>query len=95
MSDLELVKNADAGRYEGWLDGQLVSLATYHERGQVVVLPHTETDPAQGGHGYAGQVVRFALEEIRSQRRTIEPACPFVADFIGQHPEYADLLGSK
>ncbi|HEX2903756.1 MAG TPA: GNAT family N-acetyltransferase [Jatrophihabitans sp.] len=92
MSDPELLNNAEAQQYELWLDGRRASLASYRERGGVVVIPHTETDPAYGGRGLAGQLVRFALDDIRSRGRLVEPACPFVARYIEQHPEYADLL---
>lgn len=92
MSTTELVKNADAHRYELWLDGRRVSLADYVERDGVVVIPHTETLPAFGGRGLAGQLVRFALEDIRAHDRHVDPVCPFVSDYIRQNPEYADLL---
>lgn len=87
-----LVKNPAADRYELRVDGELVSLASYYERDNVVVIPHTETAPAHGGRGYAGQLVRFVLDDIRAQERFVDPVCPFVADYIRQHPEYADLL---
>ena len=92
MSDIRLVKNADGHRYELWLDGRRVSLASYYERDNVVVIPHTETVPAFGGRGYAGQVVQFALDDIRAQERVVDPVCPFVADYIASNPAYADLL---
>jgi predicted GNAT family acetyltransferase len=92
VTEIELIKNTGADRYELHLDGHQVSLASYYERDNVVVLPHTETDPAYGGKGYAGQLVKFALDDIRAQERKVDPACPYVADYIAKHPEYADLL---
>ncbi|HTZ42508.1 MAG TPA: GNAT family N-acetyltransferase [Jatrophihabitans sp.] len=91
MAELELRKNEAEGRYESHLDGHRIGLATYHRRGDVVVLPHTETEPAYGGRGFAGRLVRFALEDIRSQGLRVDPACPFVADYLAAHPEFADL----
>jgi predicted GNAT family acetyltransferase len=94
MSDepLEFLRNDSAGRYEAFLDGSRIGLATYYQRGNVVVLPHTETDPAFGGRGYAGRLVRFALDDIRARGQRVDPACPFVAHYIQRNPEYADLL---
>jgi predicted GNAT family acetyltransferase len=89
---LELLDNAGAGRYELHLDGQLVGLVDYRRDGQDVVLPHTETSPGFGGRGLAGRLVGFALDDIRARGLHVVPACPFVADYIGKHPEYADLL---
>jgi predicted GNAT family acetyltransferase len=91
-AQLEFLRNEDAGRYEAHLDGRRIGLATYYLRGDVVVLPHTETEPAFGGRGYAGRLVRFALEDIRARGQRVDPACPFVAHYVQQHPEYADLL---
>jgi uncharacterized protein len=91
--ELEFSRNDAAGRYEAHLAGRRIGLATYYQRAEVVVLPHTETDPAFGGRGYAGRLVRFALDDIRAQGKQVDPACPFVAHFIQRHPEYADLLG--
>jgi predicted GNAT family acetyltransferase len=90
--ELEFVRNDASGRYESWLDGRRVGLASYYQRDDVVVVPHTETDPEFGGRGYASRLVRYLLDDIRAQGLRVEPACPFVAHYIQQHPEYADLL---
>jgi predicted GNAT family acetyltransferase len=50
------------------------------------------TDPAQGGHGYASTLVRAALEDAQSHQTLIVPLCPYVADWIERHPDYADLI---
>ncbi|MFL6163400.1 MAG: GNAT family N-acetyltransferase [Jatrophihabitantaceae bacterium] len=91
--ELSLVRNDAEGRYEAYLDGHRVSLASFYQRGEVVVLPHTETDPAFGGRGYAGRLVQFALNDIRGRGHRVEPACWFVAHYIRDNPEYADLVG--
>jgi predicted GNAT family acetyltransferase len=90
--ELEFTRDDEAGRYEARLAGRRIGLATFYQRGDVVVLPHTETEPAYGGRGYAGRLVRYALDDIRSQGKQVDPACPFVAHFIDRNPEYADLL---
>ncbi len=92
MDAVELIKNAEGHRYELWVGGRRVSLADFYERDGVVVIPHTETLPAFGGRGFAGQVTRFALDDIRAHERRVDPVCPFVADYIRQNPEYADLV---
>lgn len=89
---IELVKNSDQQQYELYLDGHLACLATYLEAGSVIVLPHTETDPAYGGRGLASRLIEFSLADIRSAGRRVDPACPFVAAFIAKHPDYQDLI---
>lgn len=90
--ELEFTRDDEASRYEARLAGRRIGLATFYQRGDVVVLPHTETEPAYGGRGYAGRLVRYALDDIRAQGKQVDPACPFVAHFIDRNPEYADLL---
>lgn len=92
---VELRKDEGAGRYELLLDGRMAAYADYELRGEVVVLPHTVTDPAVRGQGLAAQVVRFALEDVRAEGRTVVPACWYVAQFIDGHPEFADLRAPR
>jgi predicted GNAT family acetyltransferase len=89
---VELLNNVEQQQYELYLDGVRVSLASYRERDGVTVIPHTETLPAYGGRGLAGRLVAFALDDLRSRGRKVEPACPFVADYLRKHPSYQDLL---
>ncbi|HEX8079460.1 MAG TPA: GNAT family N-acetyltransferase [Jatrophihabitans sp.] len=90
--DVRLSRNDDAERYEIWLGGRRVGLADFFRRGDVVVIPHTETSPEFGGRGLASQLVRYSLDDIRAQGLRVEPACPFVAAYIRKNPEYADLV---
>jgi hypothetical protein len=90
--DVRLSRNDDAERYEIWLGGRRVGLADFFRRGDVVVIPHTETAPEFGGRGLASQLVRYSLDDIRAQGLRVEPACPFVAAYIRRNPEYADLV---
>lgn len=89
----DVTKNTDEGRFEIRVDGELAGFADYRvgEMG-VVVLPHTEVDPAFQGQGLAGQLVGFALDDIRAEGYRVEPACSYVRMWIQRHPEYADLV---
>ena len=90
--EVTIRKDEAAGRYEILLGGRRVGLADYYRRGEVVVIPHTETLPEYGGRGLAGRLVRYSLDDIRAQGLRVAPACPFVAAFIRKNPEYADLV---
>ena len=87
----EVRRNDADHRYELLVDGELVGVADFALDGPRVVMPHTEISPARRGQGLGEILVQGALDDIRSAGRTVVPACWFVAEFLDQHPEYADL----
>jgi predicted GNAT family acetyltransferase len=89
---MKLTKNAAENRYELHIDGVLIGVADYYQNGSSVVIPHTEINPSHGGQGLGGQLVGFALDDIRAQGMHVVPACPFVGVYIRRNPDYADLL---
>lgn len=91
---VEIEHNVEASRYELRVDGELASTASYSTQADRIVFPHTETLPRFRGRGLAEQVVRRALDDARAERRVVVPQCWFVAQFIDEHPEYADLLAA-
>jgi len=85
--------NRDLARYEIRSDGQLAGFVLYRLRDGRMTFTHTEIDPEYEGVGLGGRLVRAALDDARAQQRTVVPLCPFVADYIGRHPEeYLDLV---
>ena len=88
----EVVKNESAGRYELHIDGRTVGIAEFEVRGDTVVFPHTVIDPAERGGGLGARLVSGALDDVRSSGRVVVPECWYVAQFIDEHEEYADLL---
>jgi predicted GNAT family acetyltransferase len=91
-ADIDIADNAAADRYEVRIDGRVIGRADYRREGDRVTIPHTQIDPAHGGQGLGGRMVRYALDDIRRQGLKVVPACPFVSDYIAKHPEYNDLL---
>lgn len=89
---LEVVDNPARSRYELRDDGHLVGFTEYHERDGVLVFPHTVITQPKRRAGYGGTLVRAALDDVRAKGRRIVADCPFVARFVDEHPEYADLL---
>ena len=88
----EITKNPEKSRYELHVDDELVGFIDFRDVSSSIELPHTEVDPAHGGQGYAGQLAKFALDDVRAQGKTVVPTCPFIADYIDKHEEYRDLL---
>lgn len=91
-SDVTVTKNADGSRYEAHIAGQRVGLISYTERDGSVIMPHTEVDPEFGGRGIAGQLTKFALDDVRAEGKSVVPSCPYIAGWIEKHPDYADLV---
>jgi uncharacterized protein len=55
------------------------------------VFPHTEIERSRRGEGLGARLVQYALDDVRANNRRVEAQCWYVADFIAEHPEYADL----
>lgn len=90
MADIR--KNEDASRWEAVADGAVVGHVVAEHDGGVVSLTHTEVDPAHGGKGIAGALVKAALDDIRADGGQVRPVCPYVVSWIDRHPDYADLV---
>ncbi len=88
---LEMQDNRAQCRYELMLDDALVGMAEYRVVGDVVVFPHTEIERSRRGNGLGAQLVQYALDDVRASGRRVQPQCWYVAQFIEEHPEYADL----
>ena len=83
--------NKDKSRFE--LDiGDEVAFANYRQTSSTVIITHTETPRALRGRGIASELVKGALELIRTDGKKVIAGCGFVADYLDNHPEYADLV---
>jgi uncharacterized protein len=89
-----VVRNDDKSRYEILVDGHVAGFADFRMRGDRQVFVHTEIDPELRGRDLAATLVREALDDARTNRYRVVPRCPYVAEFIEEHPEYADLVGA-
>jgi uncharacterized protein len=89
---LEVIDNPELSRFEAHVDAVLIGKAVYTLRDGLVVFTHTEVDPAMQGQGIANQLAGTALDLVRASGRRVVPLCPFISAYIGQHPEYADLV---
>ena len=71
----------------------LAGFADYMLTDGLITFTHTEIDPAYEGQGLGSQLVRAALDDVRTTgERTVLPLCPFVKAWIQRHPDYMDLL---
>jgi predicted GNAT family acetyltransferase len=82
--------NATQHRFELEVDGHTAYLY-YQLVPGVITLVHTEVPPALGGRGVGSTLARGALDAIRAQGLKVIAECPFVAAYMGKHPEFNDL----
>jgi len=87
----EVIDNTERQRYEIRRDGQTLGFAAYQKANRLIVFTHTEIEPGLEGQGVGSQLVRGALDDVRSQGLPVLPICPFVQEWMSRHPEYLDL----
>jgi predicted GNAT family acetyltransferase len=78
-------------RYEVVRDGTMLGYAAYQKTDQLIVFTHTEVDPTVEGQGIGGQLVRGALDHVRTLGLPVLPICPFVQGWMARHPDYMAL----
>ncbi|MEW2471790.1 GNAT family N-acetyltransferase [Streptomyces sp. NPDC046994] len=95
--EMNVQKNGNSGSYEAVVDGQVVGIIVYHtpHGNQRVTLSHTLVEPEYRGRGIATRLVKHALDDLRAQDLKLTNYCPFVADYIADHPEYKELVDSR
>jgi predicted GNAT family acetyltransferase len=83
--------NAALKRFE-LATGEHTAYLYYRLEPGVITLVHTEVPPELGGRGVGSTLVRGALEAIRAKGLKVVATCPFVAAYMGKHPEFNDLI---
>ena len=92
MAEVQVHDNPDRHRYEAHVEDQLAGFAEYQLATDLIVLTHTEVDPAYEGQGVGGTLARAAMDDVRARHVKALVICPFIHSWIGRHREYADLL---
>jgi len=92
VAEVEVVDAPEESRYELRLQGRLIGLAAYRRRNGRIAFTHTEVDESLEGRGFGSQLAAAALSDARRQGLEVVPLCPFIAHYIEQHPEYAELV---
>ena len=68
------------------------AIIVYRLKDGVVDMVHTEVPEQYQGQGLAGKLATAALEWARASGLKVIPSCPYVSNYIGKHPEFADLV---
>ncbi len=85
----------DRRRFTIALDGEDIGFAEYVVKGGRYLFVHTEVDPEFGGRGLATFVIQSAMDSMRAEHARIVALCPFVATWIDNHPDYAELVDTE
>ena len=95
MTAIEVRDVPERHRYEARLDGTVAGFIDYRAAGSERTFRHTEVAEEFGGRGVGGGLVRAALDDLRARGLRLRPVCPFVAEWLGRHPDYQDLLAKE
>ena len=90
-SDVSVVHNPEAQRFEATVDGQR-AFAAYRLHSGTIVFTHTEVPLALKRRGIGSALARAALEYARGEGLDVVPVCPFIASYIRRHPQYQPLV---
>ena len=86
-----VVHNLAERRFEAVVEEGLCR-ADYRMAGEVMRLVHTEVPRKLEGRGFAGRVVRGALDYARANGFKVAPVCSYVRAYMRRHKETHDLL---
>jgi predicted GNAT family acetyltransferase len=91
VTEIAVVDHPERNRYEARV-GNRVAVLTYHREPGRITFVHTGVPHAIEHHGVGSRLAQVALDAARADALKVVPSCPFVAEYIREHPEYADLL---
>ncbi|MFB6609114.1 GNAT family N-acetyltransferase [Agromyces sp. NPDC056379] len=94
-SEIQLLHRSDERVYAATIDGRQIASFRYDVvDGRIIVLT-TTVAPEFRGRGIAADLVADALDDIRERGLRITVRCPFVAAFIAENRQYADLIAPE
>jgi predicted GNAT family acetyltransferase len=88
MADPRVVDNKDASRYELFEGDRRIGFADYRLAEGSILFTYIEIEPALQGRGLATTLTEAALNDARLRELEISARCPFIVDYLDQHPEY-------
>ena len=91
---MNVTHHADARRFVVELPDGLAYLAYEPLDGRTLDLLHTVVPDAEQGRGVGSALVEAAFDHARDNGLKLVPSCPFVSEWLGDHPEQLDLVVS-
>jgi predicted GNAT family acetyltransferase len=91
---MTVTHHADARRFIVELPEGLAYLAYEPLAGDTLDLQHTIVPDDAQGRGVGSALVEAAFAHARDRGLRVVPTCPFVEDWLGDHPEQRDIVAS-
>lgn len=91
MPQSEISDNSALHRFELQAEGATAFLL-YERNGDLLRLIHTEVPAALQGKSIGSKLVSAVLRHAQENHLRIVPLCPFVAQYVKRHPEYAAIV---
>jgi uncharacterized protein len=88
--DIIVEHDAAAHQFHARLNGMRAVLEYRRAPGKIYFV-HTEVPAAFRHRGIADAMAHAGLEYARTEHLAVVALCPFVASYIGRHPEYQPL----
>ena len=85
-------RHGPLGQYHLMVDGAEVGELDHRTVDGVRTFTHTGVRPAYEDNGLGAQLVRRGLDDARTEGLKVIPQCSFVAAYLRDHPEDADLI---
>jgi uncharacterized protein len=89
---VRVADNPSESRYEAYVGDRVAGFVTYRLDPEAISFLHTEVYRSYRGEGIAGELARSVLDDARARGLAVYPFCPYIAEWIGEHREYADLV---
>ncbi len=86
-------KEENKGAFIATIDGAKAGEMTYSKAGDtLIIIDHTEVDPAFGGQGVGKKMVLAAVDFARENNIKILPLCPFAKATLDKNKDIQDVL---
>ena len=89
---LEISERPAERRFEAHANGELVGFVDYIPLPGKIIATHTEVFDQFESMGYASQLVRGMIEQLRADGRLLQPLCPYISAWLDRHPDQADIV---
>ena len=90
---MDVTHDPDARRFEIDLGADGPAYLTYEPLDDDVLdLRHTIVPESAQGRGVGTALVEAAFAHARAEGLRLVPTCPFVAEWLAEHPEAADVV---
>lgn len=89
--DISVRNNIGENRFETAIEGQ-TAFVQYVRRVDTIWFTHTKVPHPLEGRGIGSALAKHVLDYALEHSLKVVPSCPFIAEYIELHPEYAPLL---